>query len=401
MAVRSIIIISDSFPPDRTGGAERIALYSARTLAERGWRVSVVTFNNEEDHEYTIDGISVMSWFRKGYPFYWRTYRNIVSPYSYSRIRKYIHEQKPTHVLIHNAHQYVSLGLWNFAIKRYPTSIVLHDVMHVAMSKVRPMDPSVIESQFRVLSPYDLFTRYGYLYNPMYFSSTRRLLARSNMLAVSGALARFYRANGVAVTKVVHNGIPDARSVIEQKAPFPDLVHQRFILHIGRLSGLKGTEQAVQAHTELVASYPGLLLVLAGNRKEGEEFRRGSRYPDLVHCVGWVGEKEAAWLYQNAVCVLNVSLYLDPFPTTNLEACMYSCPVVGTCFGGSPEAIRSGQDGLIVNPYRTDEISAAVRTLLDDRSLRDRYATAARARYEKEYTLDAYGERLEHALNNS
>lgn len=400
MTASSIIIVSDGFPPERTGGAERIALYSALALMALGWRVSVVTFNDESDREYTIDGVSVKSWFRKSYPFYWRTYLNILSPSNYDRIREHIVVQKPEHILIHNAHHYVTLALWHFLLNRYPTSIVLHDVMHIAMSKVRPSDTSEVDSQFRKISTFELFRKYRYLYNPIYFALIKKLLAKSNVLAVSEALARFYRANGVEVQKAVRNGIPDVLPPDGQTAPFPDLTQKRFILHIGRLSGLKGTEQAVKAHMELVERYPGLILVLAGNKKEGEEFKLVSRYPGLVQCVGWVDETATAWLYQNAVCVLNISLYLDPFPTTNLEAYMHSCPVIGSCFGGTPEVIKDGQDGFIVNPYRTVEIVDAVKKLLDDKALRARFAAAARSSYEKKFTLVEYGKRLEHALHS-
>lgn len=398
MTTGSVVIVSDGFPPERTGGAERIALYSARALMALGWRVSVVTFNGESDRDYMMDGVQVKSWFRKLYPFYWRTYRNIFSPSSYDHVREYIVKQKPDQVLIHNAHHYVTLALWNFLVKRYPTSIVLHDVMHIAMSKVRPSDPLSAESQFRKISSYELFQKYRYLYNPLYFALAKKLLARSNVIAVSAALASFYRANGIDVQKVVHNGIPNIRSAVSKSSPFPDLVQKHFILHIGRLSGLKGTEQAVKAHMELVERYPGLELVLAGDKKEGEVFRRASRYPELVHCVGWVDETATSWLYSNAVCVLNISLYLDPFPTTNLEALMHSCPIIGTCFGGTPEAVRNGRDGIIINPYKMDDIVDSVKILLDDRSLRDSFVATARVHYEKEYTLEKYGERLENAL---
>ena len=49
--------------------------------------------------------------------------------------------------------------------------------------------------------------------------------------------------------------------------------------------------------------------------------------------------------------MLNLSAYLDPFPTMNLESMAAARAVVGTCFGGTPKAVKDGVTGYVVNPY--------------------------------------------------
>ena len=54
---------------------------------------------------------------------------------------------------------------------------------------------------------------------------------------------------------------------------------------------------------------------------------------------------------------LNLSTYLDPFPTVNLESMALGVPVIGTRLGGTPEAIVT-RDGFLVNPFDVEDVAA-------------------------------------------
>ena len=69
---------------------------------------------------------------------------------------------------------------------------------------------------------------------------------------------------------------------------------------------------------------------------------------------------------------LNLSTYLDPFPTVNLESMALGVPVIGTRLGGTPEAVVDGETGFLVNPFDVADVAAKALALIEDDGLRER-----------------------------
>jgi glycosyltransferase involved in cell wall biosynthesis len=69
-------------------------------------------------------------------------------------------------------------------------------------------------------------------------------------------------------------------------------------------------------------------------------------------------------------------------------------PVVTTCFGGANDLVEDGHTGIIVNPFNTESLTDALRTLLEDDALRAQYGENAKHRvceeFDLESTADAY-----------
>ena len=63
-------------------------------------------------------------------------------------------------------------------------------------------------------------------------------------------------------------------------------------------------------------------------------------------------------------------------------------PVIGTCFGGTPEAVLDGETGTIINPENIDEFAEAILELLGDPEKRKRMGEAGRNRISDNFSLD-------------
>lgn len=79
----------------------------------------------------------------------------------------------------------------------------------------------------------------------------------------------------------------------------------------------------------------------------------------------------------------------ESFGRVVVEAMAAELPVVGVCGGGVAEIVVSGETGLLAPPDRADELSAAIRRLLGDASLRSRLGKAGRRRAEECYSLES------------
>jgi phosphatidylinositol alpha-1,6-mannosyltransferase len=225
------------------------------------------------------------------------------------------------------------------------------------------------------------------------------------IITPSRALQEVLRANRIQVPEMIHlpNGINPARfeSNEADQAAFRaehGLADKRVILFAGRINRAKGGEQILRALPHIIAQVPeALLLVLARPGGYGEgmlSIAESLGIRQHIRFVGWLsGETLAAAFSAADVCV-TPSVYFDNFPTVNLEAQAAGTPVVGTCFGGTPEAVVDGETGFIVNPYNVEQLAGRISRLLSDDTLRTRMGAQARRRVQQQYHWLTQGEKL-------
>lgn len=77
-----------------------------------------------------------------------------------------------------------------------------------------------------------------------------------------------------------------------------------------------------------------------------------------------------------------------------LEAMATALPVITTPVGGIPDVVADGREGLLVTPGDIAALSAAMRRMIDDESLRLTLGLCARSRAEsfdvREYSVELH-----------
>jgi glycosyltransferase involved in cell wall biosynthesis len=140
---------------------------------------------------------------------------------------------------------------------------------------------------------------------------------------------------------------------------------------LGQISPHKGHDVAVEAMRELGSNYR---LVIAG--KGEEEYvstlrEKSSGLP--ISFPGFVSLPE----FFDAIDVLLVPSWEEPFGLVVLEGMASGIPVIATAAGGPLEIIRSGVDGILVPPRDAGALANAIRSIPD---LRESLIPAARQR---------------------
>ncbi len=159
------------------------------------------------------------------------------------------------------------------------------------------------------------------------------------------------------------------------------------ILFLGRLTRAKGVFELVEAAAALRPSHPRLRLVFGGTGRDEEPLRalvaaRG--LAGVVELPGWVSGAEKQQLLTSASC-LALPSHAEGLPLAVLEALLYGLPVVATSVGGIPEAVRDGEEGLLVPPGDVPALADALRRVLDDAAFARRLAQAGHERALAEY----------------
>jgi len=400
----NIVMLQDDFPPETFGGAGIVAFRLAKALQNLGHTVTVITTVREKqkEGEHRVEGIPGIR-IATSYPERWRSYRCLWNPLVVKKVRRLLRELRPDVIHVHNIHSYLSYACL-LPSRRYAKAVVMtaHDVMLFHYDKLDEFLPSVGVSIPKAPLNYHItilqkLKKAKKRFNPFRNMIIRTLLRRVDLiLPVSHALQEALAENGIKrPMQVVHNGIevsewdlspPEVDAFKKQYG----LMNKRVVLFAGRLTGAraKGIEALLAAMRLVVKQYPDAVLLVLG-RKEGIDI------PDpFVVLTGWIegNELKAGYLASDVVVV--PSLYLDPFPTVNLDAAASHKPVVGTCFGGTPEVVEDNATGIIVNPLHTPMLVQAIGDLLGNPGKARAYGEAGFARVAASFSLRAQTEQV-------
>ncbi len=385
-----ILVMQDDFPPRSFGGAGIISYQLAKAFLAKGHEVAVVTAvqNREEVGVSEYEGLKIYK-IHSDYHERWQAYLGLYNPNALSEVRKVLAEWRPEVVHAHNIHYHLSYHSLRLA-KRSGAKVFLtvHDAMSIHYGKL---------DRVKKISPWSQLRKYRKRYNPL-----RNLLIRyylryvDKILAVSHSLKEALDKNGIANIGVIHNGIDAGRwqadgRVVEEFRLKHGLVGKKVMMFGGRLSQAKGGDQAVEILAEVAQKVPAAVLLVVGSSNEYSEKMvaqaREHGVGDKLVLTGWISGPELVSAYAASDVVLTLSLYLDPFPTVNLEAMANGKPVVGTCLGGTSEVVLDRQTGYIVDPYDKEAVVGRVIELLLDSKLAQGMGNAGLKRVTAEFTL--------------
>jgi phosphatidylinositol alpha-1,6-mannosyltransferase len=223
------------------------------------------------------------------------------------------------------------------------------------------------------------------------------------MVSVSTELQKALYAHGIHCTEVVHNGIDlTAFSVNTEKTTdfrnTYDLNDKSVVLFAGRVSYLKGGEQVLKAMTTVCKAMPNAILLIAGKQDgyggQMKQMAKDSGIENSVIFSGWLSREDLMVAYECSDVVVCPSIYLDNFPTVNLEAMAIKKPVIASCFGGSKELVFDGTTGYIVNPLNTEIMAERIIELLGDKEKAARMGEAGYQRIADKCTIQQQGQKM-------
>ena len=157
---------------------------------------------------------------------------------------------------------------------------------------------------------------------------------------------------------------------------------------VGRMTAVKRTDLVVQVLRSLVEAGVDAQLLLVGDGPDREHLERYAHDLGVIRRCLFLGYQEDVARYYDAIDALLLPSVNEGTPVSVIESLAAERPAVATRVGGTPDVIRDGVDGFLVDSADPDELAARLAELARDPCRRAAMGAAGRARVLERYAVD-------------
>ncbi len=216
------------------------------------------------------------------------------------------------------------------------------------------------------------------------------------VIAISEEIGRVLRAAGVPAGKlrVVRSAVdwqaydrPCARGEIAGRLGVPET--GPWLAVVAQLIERKGHRILLQSLPPLAAAHPGLRVFFFGQGPLAETLARDGADLGLGGHLVLAGFRDDLREILPCLDILVHPALMEGLGVSLLQAASAGVPIVASRAGGIPEAVRDGENGLLVPPGDPAALGSALAALLADPERRRRLGAGGRALMQREFSIDA------------
>jgi len=401
-----ILFLNDDFPPFGWSSPGILTYNLARKLKELGHEIYILTTSQDKNFQEKeiIDGLNYYRVY-SNYNIRWRDYLNLYNFQIAKKLNEIFEEIKPEVTHLHIIHLYLSYYSI-FLAKKYSQKVFLtaHDYQLFSYNKLE------IKHLNNKYTFFDGLKQAKKRFNPFRNIIIRHYIKKlKRIFVLSQAQKKIFELNNINNLEVLPNAIDladwqIARSDIENFKQKYNLTDKKIIFFGGRLSLEKGLGQIIKSFEAIRAKLgfktqfsSDCVLFIAGeiNNLIDECLDKINQSASKnVIIAGWLDRQMLKTAIASSDLVVTPSIYPDPFNMLNLEAMACKKPVIGTCFGGTPEIVKDGETGFIVNPFEVELMAERVIELLQDENKAKEFGENGYQRAKERFSLDHHVEKL-------
>jgi len=156
---------------------------------------------------------------------------------------------------------------------------------------------------------------------------------------------------------------------------------------VGRMTAVKNTDSLVRALQALVDLGVDARLLLVGDGPDRDHLERYAHELGVMKRCLFLGYQEDVARFYDAIDALVLPSVNEGTPVSVIEALAAERPAVATRVGGTPDIIRDGIDGFLVDPADPGELAERLAELARDAPRRAAMGAAGRARVLERYAV--------------
>jgi glycosyltransferase involved in cell wall biosynthesis len=197
------------------------------------------------------------------------------------------------------------------------------------------------------------------------------------------------------------NGIPDRKDK-RQKAKDKSKKTEVEILFLSHLIEYKGVIVLIEACKLLREKNIDFHCTIAGGdgdltRQEVEDTISRKGLSSFITVAGSLFGDKKMQSFMSSDIFVHPS-FNDCLPLVLIEAMQHSLPIVSTFEGAIPDAVEDGITGFLVPQKNASALADKLETLIKDTELRLKMGQAGRNKYESEFTLEKFEQRMKEIL---
>lgn len=220
------------------------------------------------------------------------------------------------------------------------------------------------------------------LYHWLYASFTKFAYRRASLLTAISMFTKqeiLKKIPGLEI-HVINPGVDADFFARADGSRYDVAKYKPYILGVGQLRWRKGYHFSIRAFAKVHAEFPDLKYMIVGKKYKDDYYERLQnlidelKLRDCVFILEDINTKEQlADIYKGAelFCLFsqNVNHDIEGFGLVFLEAASAGLPVVGAKNCGADDAVRDGQNGLLVETRSPDDFAAALIKILGNAEL--------------------------------
>ncbi len=216
------------------------------------------------------------------------------------------------------------------------------------------------------------------------------------VIAISDGIAEVLRAEGLPLEtlRMVRSAVaaPAALQPLDRAVLRARLGVSADALVLGVIAQLiprKGHRFLLAALPSIRAAHPNVQVRFFGQGALATELQQQIDRAGWRDCVQLMGFRDDLIALLPALDVVVHPVLMEGLGVSLLQAASAGVPIVASCVGGIPEAVRDGDTGLLVPPGDVAALSTAINALLANNELRQRLGANGRIRMQQEFGIDA------------
>jgi glycosyltransferase involved in cell wall biosynthesis len=157
---------------------------------------------------------------------------------------------------------------------------------------------------------------------------------------------------------------------------------------VGRMTAVKRTDDVVRALRGLIDRDVDAYLCLVGDGPDRDHLERYAHELGVVKRCLFLGYQQDVAQFYGAIDALLLPSVNEGTPVSVIESLAAQRPAVATRVGGTPDVIRDGVDGFLVDVGDADALSDRLAELAADPERRARMGAAGRERVLERYAVE-------------
>jgi glycosyltransferase involved in cell wall biosynthesis len=364
-----------------SGGTGAYVYYLSHNLQKLGHNIHVVA-RDTQNSETTINGIQVhyIKGVGNAITRYWRFAR------SASNRIKALNKQGSFDVIHANLPLVPSFAIPNESSRALVCAV--HSTWKGEAIVTKQDNPKELNPNEKSMLRFNFILR---LYEKKLMNRSDALIAVSKYTV--NELTNLYGINQKKI-HVIYNGVDVERfkprpNKTELRQDFGLDPNEKIVLFVGRLYHRKGLETLLQSVPPVLKEVSNVKFVISGTgfKQKEESLRNLVNELDIknhVTFLGYIPDEKLPLLYATSDIFVLPAIY-ENFPFAILEAQSTGIPVISTKVGGIPEFLADSENGFLIDPGNSAQLTQRILNLLQNPELAKKMGDRGRKKIEETF----------------